>query len=464
MAFKRRKKKPLKKKIDLTEGSILLKLLMVAIPTLLTSLAQMAYNLTDMFWVARVEQIGIQPTEAVAAVGTAGFYPWFGIGMILIVKVGTSVYTSHAAGKNDAERVNKIVSNGLIAMMGLAFIYMLYGRYFNQHFVGLFNIDNPSIVFMSQNYLRIISTFGFFLFALNLFNGVYDGLGKTINTFYIMGAGLLFNMILDPLFILGFGWGVEGAAWATVSAQGLAFFIYVFIYTSKHRPATVNLVRYFDFKALKSIVSLGFPAGLQSMFMTSISIIIGIMVASYGDIAMSVSRIGSQIEALSWMVAAGFQVALSAFVGQNYGANQFGRIKNGFETSLRLLMPYGLMVNALLFFFAEPLFRVFISEENTLRAGVEYLRILSISQVFMILEMMTAGAFNGLGKTMIPSTVSIVGNVIRIPLAYMAVSTAGIWWALSISSIFKGVIMLLLFIGYFYFYRLKRKESFVLEN
>ncbi len=464
MALSRRQKTPMKKKIDLTSGSILYKLLMVAIPTLLTSLAQMAYNLTDMFWVARVDQIGIEPTEAVAAIGTAGFYPWFGIGMILIVKVGVSVYTSHAAGKNDANHVNKIVSNGIIAMALLALIYVIYGRYFNHHFVGLFNIENPAIITMSQNYLRIISTFGFFLFMVNLFNGVYDGLGKTINTFYIMGAGLLLNMVLDPLFILGFGWGVEGAASATVISQGFALFIYMIIYSTKKRPAIVNPFKYYDFKAIKDIVKLGTPVGLQSMFMTTISIVIGIMVASYGDIAMSVSRIGSQIEALSWMVAAGFQVALSAFVGQNYGANQFIRIKHGFETSLRLLIPYGILINALLFFFAEPLFSIFISEETTLAAGTQYLRILSVSQLFMILEMMTAGAFNGLGKTVIPSTVSIIGNVIRIPLAYMAISTAGIWWALSISSIFKGVIMLVLFIGYFYFYRLKRNQTLVLEN
>jgi len=192
--------------------------------------------------------------------------------------------------------------------------------------------------------------------------------------------------------------------------------------------------------------------------------VVGIIVASYGEIAMSVSRLGSQIEALSWMVAAGFQVALSAFVGQNYGANQIERIKAGYETSLRLLVPYGLAINALLYFFAEPIFAIFISETETLAAGVLYLRIISVSQIFMILEMMTAGAFNGLGKTVIPSTISFVGNALRIPFALMAVSISGIWWTISLSSVFKGTVMVILFVIIFYMFRLKRTKALVLEN
>ena len=91
----------MKSKIDLTSGSIVAKLLIVAIPTLFTSIIQMTYNLTDMFWVGRVDNIGLIPKEAIAAVGTAGYFPWFGFGLILLAKVGTSVSVSQAAGRND---------------------------------------------------------------------------------------------------------------------------------------------------------------------------------------------------------------------------------------------------------------------------------------------------------------------------------------------------------------------------
>lgn len=91
----------MRKKIDLTTGSILKKLLIVAIPTLLTSIVQMSYSLTDMFWVGKVYTMGLDPEEAIAAVGIAGFYTWFGFGLILLVKIGTSVKVSQAAGRND---------------------------------------------------------------------------------------------------------------------------------------------------------------------------------------------------------------------------------------------------------------------------------------------------------------------------------------------------------------------------
>lgn len=460
----RRNAKPLKKKIDLTEGSILKKLLIVAIPVLLTSFIQMTYNLTDMFWVGRVDQVGLDPIEAVAAVGTAGFFPWFGMGMIMIVKVGVSVYVSQSAGRNDQLAVNRYATNGLLLMLLIALIYMTFGTFFNHIFVGFFNIENANVETYAMDYLRIISMFGFALFATNLFNGIYDGLGKTINTFYISATGLILNMILDPLLILGAGLGVRGAAIATAASQVLVLSIYIGIYISKKRPASINFKRYFSWFDIKKIFLLGIPVGIQSMFMTTISIIIGVIVASYGESVMSISRIGSQIEALSWMIASGFQVALASFVGQNYGAYKIDRVKDGYIMSMKLLVPYGLLVNAILFIFAEPLFGIFISEPQTLQGGVEYLRIISLSQVFMILELTTAGAFNGLGKTVFPSTVGMIGNALRIPFAYMATTAAGIWWAISLSSVFKGSILVVLFVFYLIRILRRHKEAIMVEK
>ncbi len=446
----RKRTKPMKVKIDLTSGSILKKILIVAVPMLLASLVQMAYSLTDMFWVARVERLGQSAEEAVAAIGTAGFYPWFGFGLIAIVKVGVSIKVSQLAGRNDEIGVNRVATNGFVLMFGLALLYVIYGVFFNNHFVGIFRIDNANVVDQSMTYLRIVTTFGFAYFFVNLFNGIYDGLGKTINTFFIMACGLGLNMVLDPILILGLGMGVTGAALATGISQTVTLLIYVVIYVRKNPPAKLDFKKYINFEEIKRIFVLGIPVGTQSMLMTIISIGIGVMVAQYGEVVMSVSRIGSQIEALSWMVASGFQVALAAFVGQNYGANQFHRVKAGYATSMMILIPYGLLINALLFFGARPLFALFIDNEETLRHGTNYLKIISISQLFMILDLVTAGAFNGLGKTYIPSSVQIIGNTLRIPLAFIlsalfVESVHGIWWALSISSLFKGIVLFVLF-------------------
>ena len=452
----------MKKKIDLTTGSILQKLLIVAIPTLLTSIVQMSYNLTDMFWVGKVYTMGLDPEEAIAAVGIAGFYTWFGFGLILLVKIGTSVKVSQAAGRNDMEDIKRIGNNGIVFMLVLAAIYSVVGFFGADLYISIFNSDSVNVVNYSTEYLKIMSMFVTSMFMVHLFNGVNDGLGKTINTFLITSSGLVLNIILDPLFILeevnifgmtlnGLGMGVRGAAIATVIAQSFILLIYIVLYSTKFRPFRIRLIKYFDWDKIKEIAKIGIPVGIQSMLFTTIAIIIGRMVTSYHEDYMAIQRLGSQIEALAWMIASGFQVALASFVGQNYGAGKMDRIKEGYITALKLLIPYGILVNVVMFVFAEQMIGIFLHDPNTIVIGKRYLEILSISQLFMIIELGTAGAFNGLGKTHIPSGVGFIGNIIRIPLGMliaMSLGVYGIWWAVSVSSIIKGTVLTVWFLLY----------------
>ena len=466
----------MKNKVDLTKGSIVLSLFIVAIPTLLTSIVQMTYNLTDMFWVGKVGAIGLDPTEAIAAVGTAGYFPWLGFGLILLAKVGTSISVSHAAGKDDMEEVAKVGNTGLLIMIILALIYSFVGFFGAGIFVAIFNIESTNVIDYSVDYLRIITLFGISFFVVNIFNGVYDGLGKTWMTFVVTASGLFLNIILDPIFILedlnflgihinGLGLGVKGAAIATVISQSFILLIYIVIYSSKYRPFKINLKKYYDKSILKKIIKIGLPVGAQSMFFSAISITLGIMIASFGTSVMAVQRVGSHIEALAWMIALGFQVALASYVGQNFGAKKFDRIRKGYFTALKLLIPYGIVINLTLFIFAEQLFGIFVSDPDTLAIGKMYLEILSFSQLFMIIELGTAGAFNGLGKTHIPSGVGIVGNSLRVPFAYLlsiSIGFIGIWWVVSISSVLKGVVLTVWFI--LYLRKIKQSKINIVEN
>ena len=448
------------RKRDLTTGSIYKNLLWVAIPTLLASLVQMAYNLTDMFWVSQVTRMGLDQSDAVTAVGTGGFYMWLGFGFILLVKIGTSVNVSQAAGRNDADDVAKYGANGFMLMLIVAALYSLLGFFLKEEFVGLFGYTKDIVISDSIDYLGVISTFVVFMFLVNLFSGIYDGLGLTIMTFIIVATGLVMNMILDPFFILdqvtvfgqtfdGLGMTVKGAAIATVISQGTVLLIYILIYISKLRPFDLHLKKHFSVKHMKSILRIGYPVGLQSILFTIIAVIITIMQAGYGEEVVATQRVGSQIEALAWMIASGFQVALASFVGQNYGAGRIDRVRKGYIAAMKILVPYGIAVNLLLFFFSKELFSIFIQEADTLPLGIVYLRVLSVSQLFMIIELATAGAFNGLGRTKYPSSVSIVGNLLRIPMA-LALATVldyvGIWWAVSISSVIKGTVLVILFV------------------
>ncbi|AIO18012.1 Multidrug export protein MepA [Candidatus Izimaplasma bacterium HR1] len=467
----------MKYKIDLTKGNILKDLLIVAIPTLLTSLIQMAYNLTDMFWIASVDQIGLDSEQAVAAIGTAGFYPWFGFGVIMLAKIGTSVKVSQAVGMHDQKLLQRIGNNGVLIMFVLGLMYTVFGVFGNQYFIGWFESGIANVDAYAMSYMRIVSMFGLSFFMVNLLNGVYDGLGKTMSTFLISFSGLALNMILDPIFILGeinvFGlftinglsMGVEGAALATGIGQGSILLIYIFIYINKkYQPFTINF-REYDFKVIKEILRIGFYISAQSVLFTFISMFVAKRVLLFGEAPMAVQRLGSQFEAVAWMVASGFQVALASFVGQNFGAKKYERIKEGYKTSMKLLVPYGILVNIALFVFARPLFGLFFSETLTLDIGETYLRILSISQLFMIVELATAGVFNGLGRTVYPSVVGIAGNVLRIPAAIFlgaSIGYAGIWWGVSISSVVKGTVLV---IWLLYFLRkLGKPDGILFEN
>ncbi len=180
---------------------------------------------------------------------------------------------------------------------------------------------------------------------------------------------------------------------------------------------------------------------------------------------MAIQRVGSQIEAVAWMVASGFQVALASFVGQNFGARRYDRIKEGYKTSMKLLVPYGILVNVLLFVFAEQLFSIFFDNPETLKIGKIYLEILSISQLFMIVELATAGVFNGLGKTVYPSVVGIAGNALRIPMAIIlgaSMGYAGIWWGVSVSSVVKGIVLVIWLL--YFLKRLGKPGGILFEN
>ena len=177
--------------------------------------------------------------------------------------------------------------------------------------------------------------------------------------------------------------------------------------------------------------------------------VIARLIAGWGDSAVAVQKVGSQIESISWMSAEGYAAALNSFVAQNYGAKNPKRVKEGYRISMIVMLAWGVFCTLVLILCPQVIFQIFIHEQDVLPLGVDYLRILGFSQLFMCMEITTAGAFSGLGKTMPPSIVSITLTSARIPMA-MVLSDLfglnGIWWAITISSIGKGSVLFTWFI------------------
>jgi putative MATE family efflux protein len=439
----------MKRVFNVTEGPILKKMLLLALPILLTTLSQIAYNLTDIFWIGRVDEIGYVETYAVSAIGTVSYLTWFSFGFILIAKIGTSVKVSHAVGNNKLEKVNVYGANGILLETFFGIITAVAILLFQRQFLSIFNIDTPEIIDYALDYIPIIGGFIFIQFIVNGFVAVNEGLGQTKINLMVLAVGFIFNMIVDPLFILVFKMGIQGAAIATVSAQFITLVTFIIIY-KKHNPnLKIFNLKNFNFQAMKEILSIGLPVGVQSMLFTVISIYIGRVVFSFGANVVSGQRIGVQIEQLTWMISGGFQSAITVFVGQNFGAKTYSRIKRSLFDISAILIPYALVITMLLLFIPETLLRIFIDDNQAVEAGVTYLKIISISQVFMIIEGIGTGFFNGIGKSFIPSIVGIIGNTSRIPLVIWLTGLyqeKGIWWSLNFSTVFKAFLIIIFFI------------------
>ncbi|WIV12645.1 MATE family efflux transporter [Proteiniborus sp. MB09-C3] len=428
---------------NLTEGNILEALFKLAIPIMGTSFVQIAYNMTDMIWVGRVG------SRAVAAVGTAGFFTWLAMAFILIPKIGAEVGVAQSIGKEDMDEAKVYVKHSIQIIICLAIFYAFILITFRKPLIGFFNLGEEDIINNAITYLVIISCGLVFYFINPVFTAIFNGYGESKTPFIINTVGLIVNIILDPLLILGIGpfprLEVAGAAIATVIAQATVTIIFITRTRKTELFSGLNLLRCPDMTHIRKIVKLGLPVSLQSGLFTIFAMVIARIIAQWGPIPIAVQKVGSQIEAVSWMTAGGFQTAMSAFVGQNYGAKKWPRVFRGYFVGITIMSIIGIFTTGLLIFAARPLFSIFIPEEESIRYGIVYLRILGLSQLFMCIESTTAGAFNGLGKTIPPSIVGILFNGLRIPAALILSSTSlglnGVWWAISISSIFKGIVL-----------------------
>ncbi len=429
--------------IHLTEGGIFQALIRLALPIIGTSFVQMAYSLTDMIWVGRVG------SGAVAAVGAAGFFTWLANAIILVPKIGAEVGVAQSIGGNELQEAKRYIRHSFQMIVVLSIIYASGLIIFRRPLISFYRLGE-TIEAASRTYLLIVSL-GMLFFTTNpIFTAILNGAGDSTTPFRINTVGLILNIILDPILIFGLGpiprMETTGAAIATVIAQAVVTGL--FILDARKRPELFSGLRFTarpEMFHLKRITKLGLPVAVQSGLFTFIAMLIARIVARWGPLPIAVQQVGSQIESISWLTAGGFQSAMSAFMGQNFGANKWDRVYRGYFIGLAIAAMIGVVATAVLVFGAGPLFALFIPETEAVAQGVVYLRILSVSQLWMAIEIETAGAFIGQGRTGPPAVVGVFFNVLRIPgalvLSRTSLGLSGVWWAISISSVLKGLVL-----------------------
>jgi len=434
----------MKTRINLLEGNILPALSALALPIMATSLIQMAYNLIDMIWIGKIG------ASAVASVGAAGMFMWLSNGLATLAKMGGQIKVGHALGAQKKEDAASYAQSSI--QMGIVFAigFGILSIVFADEMIGFFQLNSVQVIQDAKLYLMITCGLVIFSFMNQIFTGILTAMGNSRTSFIATGIGLVLNIVLDPLFIFGFGaippMGVAGAAIATVLAQLVVMLLFLHtILRDTVLFSNVHILHSYSSQHTMEIFRIGLPSAVQSMLFSGISMVIARLIAGWGDAAVAVQKVGSQIESISWMTAEGYAAALNSFVAQNHGAKNTDRIREGYRLSMIVMLSWGVFCSLVLIVFPQLIFQVFIQEAEVLPMGVDYLRILGVSQLFMCMEITTAGAFSGLGKTLPPSIVSITLTGARIPMAILLgrwLGLNGVWWAITISSIGKGIVLL----------------------
>ncbi|WP_040398865.1 MATE family efflux transporter [Anaerococcus senegalensis] len=435
-----------RKSIDLTKDNIRKSLIILSIPLTLTAFVQIAYTLVDMVWIGRIG------SNAVAAVGVSYFLAWIAEALSLIAKIGGGVYAAQAYGRKDKKLTSLILQNGYFQGFITSIIYISLILTFKTYIIDFYKLGKEVSYFANQ-YLSITTLGYLFVFLNPIFSQSFYSIGESVTPFKINTIGLVLNIILDPLFIFGFGpipaMGIRGAAIATVTGQATVFLIFLFVMRRKEGVIKNSLENFtLSTKWQKRIFKLGLPVSFINGIHAIITIVLNKLMAGFGPKPVAVYSIGSQLESISWKTTEGCQSVVQSLIAQNYGAGLVDRVKKGVKESLKLVGTIGLIATIILFCFRNSLFKVFVPGDiETINLGAKYLAILSASQLMMSLEIGSTGVFQGLSDTRTPSAISVIFNAARIPISFLLIpyfGVLGIWLSMTITSIIKGILSLFL--------------------
>lgn len=426
-------------KIDLTKGKVVSVIMLLALPIMGSSLLQFTYNIIDMMWVGKLG------SDAVASIGTSSLYVNIGNAINSLVVIGCGIKVAHAIGRQDDEEVNGYINAGIIINSIIGVLFGLLLILCGKPFIGFLHLNNSVVEQDAYLYLIMNAPILFFSFFNMLYTRILGSFGNNKLAFKINLIGVSLNIILDPLFIYILRYGVVGAAISTLIANIIMFVLF--------KSFSSGILKYnrqyrLDNSKMIEIIRLGLPMAIQRVLFTIINILLARIISTFGSDAIAAQKVGAQIEAVAYMVIGGLNGAVASFTGQNYGAKEYKRIREGYRCSIIIGIIYALCMAGLFLVFDRELISIFIRDEETVIMASGYLHAVAFSQVFSAIEMISNGLFTGIGKPNISATISIVFTTLRIPLALILTrffGVDGVWMSIAISSILKGIFAYLLY-------------------
>lgn len=439
-------------KNQITEGVIWKQLLFFFFPILLGTLFQQLYNTADTVVVGRF--VG---TKALAAVGgSTGQIVNLVVNFFVGLASGATVIIARYYGARDRIKLNNALHTAIALSIVGGIVTAVAGISLTPFLLQMMNTP-ADVIEGSTMYLRIYFAGIIFVFVYNIGSGILRAVGDSKRPLYFLIVCCFLNIFLDILFVVYLKLGVKGAAFATVISQAVSALLVILSLTKsvdiyRLRP---NKIRFYK-SLLIAIVTIGLPAGLQSVMYGISNIIIQTSLNSLGTETVAAHTAFAKIDAIYWMISGAFSVSIITFIGQNYGARKFNRMKKSIKVCLFMDLIASLLLTTVMMVAGPYLLRLFTSDQEVIEIGMQIIHIIAPSYALFIFIEILSSSLRGMGNVVIPMLMTCGGVcVLRILWIFLFVRThlsvTTILMSYPISWGFTAV----LFIIYFMFYQKK---------
>ena len=417
---------------DLTRGEVWKVISRFALPLLIGNLLQQLYNVTDSVSVGQF--LG---KEALAAVSASFFIYYFIISLVIGIGSGTTVVISQFYGAKRFDKLQKAFSSFFIFMLVAGVLLSIIGIIFAEPMFRLTNTPEE-VIPQAVLYFRIYVGGTFLFVTFNSIISILRGVGESVRPMLFILLTTVLNVILDLVFIAVFHWGIEGAARATVIAQGIGMCVALAYINNTHPLLSIkkkDLV--FDTSLFKEGLRIGLPTSVQQCAISLGLIALLGIVNSFGTETLTAYGAAGKIDTIIIQAVLTLSGALAAFCGQNIGARRLDRVREGVRFAMLVNVVLGLATFTAIYFFGDTMMLAFTNDPEVIAIGQEYLLI--IGGFFIVHGGLNVfnGALRGAGDTLFTMVVSLTCLwLIRIPLAYWFSSIwgrVGIWWAIGAS-------------------------------
>jgi len=389
---------------QIIEGVIWKQLLYFFIPILIGSAFQQLYNTADTIIVGQF--VG---KEALAAVGATGTLINLLVGFFVGMSSGATVIISQFYGADNHNAVSKAVHTSVALTILFGVVLMAFGMIGAPWLLKMISVPED-IIEASTLYIRIYFIGMIPSLFYNVGAGILRAVGDSKRPLYFLIIATLSNIALDMIFVVFLKLGVAGVGIATVLCQFISASLVLIVLMRTDDSYRLSLKKiHLDKSILTSIIRIGLPSGLQSVLYSISNLVIQSSVNVLGTDTIAAWSAFGKIDGLFWMMIGAFGVSITTFVGQNFGAGKYDRIRQSVRVCLKMAMAGSIILSIVLLTFGEPVFRMFTNDATVLKIGMEMLHIMTPFYFTFVCVEILSGAIRGVGEALKPMILTCFG-------------------------------------------------------